>query len=318
MHPPQGPSVRSGWWLLLACLPLSSWSQEQTATWRTISGAKVVVRYEEADQRNAATVLQQAEEACSKISDELGLAYLPVLQLIMAPSAEEFASLTHGRLPRWAAGATTLETQGPVIYIPSPRWGASGQDLSRTVVHEVAHALVAVASDFRPLPRWLTEGLAIRFSREQQWTSPSDVSRALLTNSVVPLEEIEQLNSFPEQKARLAYQESFLAVDYLVQTYGLDAMRIILASAAKGQDIDVAFERAIDRDTWEFQQEWLNFVRKRYRWAFLAELDWPLWVLILALAGAAFVAVRLRTRKTVRAWEQEAKEQEDLQPWESE
>lgn len=317
--PMQLPQLRSLFfgWGVLSSLALSARPPEEAAEWRTLSGQKAIVRYVPADERNASLVLGKVETAYSTISSELGLGQTTVLQVVLTPSGDKFASLTHGRLPQWAAGATTLEAQGPVIYLPSPRWGASGKELHQTIVHEVAHALVAVASNYQPLPRWLTEGLAIHFSREHQWTSPAQVSRALLTNSLLRLDEVEELNRFSENRARLAYQESFLAVQYLLQTYGMDAMRAILARAAQGLDIDAAFEYAIDRDTWEFEQEWIKHVRGKYRWAFLAELGWPLWTLIVALAVVAFVGVRLRSRRTLRAWQEEMGTDQETQPWES-
>jgi hypothetical protein len=211
----------------------------------------------------------------------------------------------------------TLEEHGPTVYLPSPRWGAHGAEFQASVVHELAHALVAVFANYQPLPRWLSEGLAIHYSREQQWTSPSQVSKAVFTNSLLSLEEVEHLNSFPEQKARLGYQESYLAVQYLMQRYGLEAVRTLLRALGQGQDPDVAFERAIGKDAWEFEQEWLKEVRHRHRWTFLAEVEWYLWALIPLLAISAYLAVRARTRKTVRAWsEEEARSETEERPWE--
>ncbi|MGQ9560194.1 MAG: peptidase MA family metallohydrolase [Candidatus Oleimicrobiaceae bacterium] len=276
------------------------------------------VSFGSVDERNAALALQRAERTCEVVCADLALPEVPTIRLVLAGSAEEFARLTEQRLPRWAAGATISQEGGPIIYLPSPRWGAGGADFETTVVHEVAHALVAVATNFQPLPRWLTEGLAIHYSREQQWTSPSQVSRALLTNSLLSLEEIEHLSSYPEQKARLAYQESFLAVQYLLRYYGFDALRTLLTALGQGEDVDAAFARALGKDSWEFEQEWIKDVRRRHRWTFLADADWYLWVFILLLAIGAFLAVRARARRTVRAWtEDEMHNLTDQSLWEN-
>ncbi len=317
MKPPRVHSARMWWWLLVLPLVGDACGAEEPS-WLRLVGNNAVVVHKPGDEKNAALVLELAEAGCSTVKSELGLVRAVVVQVVLAPSADEFTAMTYHQLPRWAAGVTALEAEGPVIYLPSPRWGARGGELHQTILHEVAHALVAVASDFRPLPRWMAEGLAIHFSREQQWTSPAQVSRALLTNSLMSLEEIEQLNTVPEHKARVAYQQSFLAVEYLLHTYGPAAMRTILTRIGQGEDVDAAFEHAIDRDTWEFQQEWLDYARRRYRWTFLAELDWALWGLVLFLAAAAFVAVRYRARRTMRAWEEEPSSAEDEQPWENE
>ncbi|MBC7186427.1 MAG: hypothetical protein H5U38_05250 [Calditrichaeota bacterium] len=290
----------------------------QKPEWFVLPGAGVVVHFVAADERNAELVLRQAELACATIAQDLAPEGAPRVHVVLAPSAKELAALTEGRLPRWAVGAMTLEAHGPTVYLPSPRWGPSGGELDQTIVHEMAHALVAVASNYQELPRWLTEGLAIHYSREQQWTSPSQVSKALLTNSLLGLEDVQELNSYPEHKARLAYQESFLAVQYLRQTYGLQAVRTLLAGIGQGLDLDAAFESAIGKDSWEFEQEWRKYLRHRYRWTFLAEADWYLWVLILLLAVGAFLAVRARTRKIARTWaEEDAKNSDTEQPWEN-
>ncbi|MCR4439838.1 MAG: peptidase MA family metallohydrolase [bacterium] len=290
----------------------------QQPEWLELAGEGVVVHFVVDDQRIAALVLKRAEQAYATIAQELAPEGVPRVDVVLAPSAGELATLTEGRLPRWAVGAMTLEAHGPTVYLPSPRWGPSGAELDQTIVHEMAHALVAVASNYQQLPRWLTEGIAIHYSREQQWTSPSQVSKALLTNSLLSLEDVEQLNSYPEHKARLAYQESFLAVQYLRQTYSLQAMRTLLAGIGQGRDLDAAFENAIGKDSWEFEQEWRKYLRHRYRWTFLAEADWYLWVLILLLAVGAFLAVRARTRRIARTWiEEEANRSDTEQPWET-
>lgn len=306
--------LRVGLFLFASCGAFAG----EKPDWVLLPGAGVVVHFGIGDERNAELVLKQAERAYAIIARELTPEGAPHVHLVLAPSANELAALTEGRLPRWAVGAMTLETHGPTVYLPSPRCGPTGGELEQTIVHEMAHALVAAASNYQELPRWLTEGIAIHYSREQQWTSPSQVSKALLTNSLLSLDEVEQLNSYPERKARLAYQESFLAVQYLRQTYGLQVVRTLLAAIGQGLDLDAAFENAIGKDSWDFELEWRKYLRHRYRWTFLAEADWYLWVLILLLAVGTFLAVRARTREIARTWaEEEAKSNDTEQPWEN-
>ncbi len=298
-------------WSLLGRSTSGQERHELPGRWFSIS-------FQSGEEKNAALALQRAEKTCEVVCADLRLSEVPGIRLVLAGSAEEFARLTKQALPRWAAGATTIQEGVPTIYLPSPRWGPGGTDFETTIVHEVAHALVAVATNYHPLPRWLTEGLAIHYSREQQWTSPSQVSKALLSNSLLSLEEIEDLNSYPEQKARLAYQESFLAVQYLLRQYGWDALRTLLTALRQGQEVDAAFAHALGKDSWEFEQEWVKDVRHRYRWTFLADADWYLWVLILLLAIGAFLAVRARAQRTVRAWtEEEMHQPADQSRWEN-
>ena len=70
-----------------------------------------------------------------------------------------------------------------------------------------------------PIPRWFDEGLAVYYSGERGLASSSLISKALLSNSIIPLEEIDEVLTFHKEKAQLAYQESFTAITFLIEEF---------------------------------------------------------------------------------------------------
>ena len=79
------------------------------------------------------------------------------------------------------------------------------------------------------------------------------------------------------------------------------------------QDIDVAFRASFDMDTWEFELEWYNYIKKKQRWNFLMDLNSYFWGFILLLFIVGFIIIRIRNKRTLKRWELE--EQEDSETW---
>ncbi len=67
------------------------------------------------------------------------------------------------------------------------------------------------------------------------------------------------IGQFPtaEDRFRLAYGESVSAVDFLIRTYGQDALVQLISSYADGRTDDEAFKAAIGVDVDGFEAAWL-------------------------------------------------------------
>ena len=55
----------------------------------------------------------------------------------------------------------------------------------------------------------------------------------------------------------------------------------------------------------DFEYEWFQYIKKKYRFHFLLDFDNYLWVIILLLFVIGFILIRRRNRRTIRRWEYE-------------
>jgi hypothetical protein len=83
------------------------------------------------------------------------------------------------------------------------------------------------------------------------------VDRAASDGELIPLDGLR--GQFPTSGVRfyLAYAESVSAVDYLIRTYGQDALVQLIRSYADGRTDDEAFTDALGVDVTAFDAAWL-------------------------------------------------------------
>ena len=145
-------------------------------------------------------------------------------------------------------------TQAPVwsegIYdgkIRLPIKGIEGQSasLKKVLFHEYTHAVVHSLTPRCPL--WIHEGLAEHFSTHY----PKKIGQ------IIPLSYLEKsFSGLRGENIRIAYWESYSAVSYLIEKYGLFRMKELFLSLSKGTDINQAFRYTFSITYNEFVSGW--------------------------------------------------------------
>lgn len=249
--------------------------------------------------QNAAAILAEAYE---EIIYDLQLAKADSFYVYIMPTRKAFQNAVQGRLPSWT-GAFAHPAYHTMV-VKSPRWHRS--DSFRTIlIHELFHLVVHHHLGTRDFPRWLDEGLAIFYSGEERWKTARALSKAIATNSLIPLADIDYVLEYHQAKADLAYQQSYSAVYYLLVTYDIDAIRHIIHALKKGESLQQCFLLATGSTLPDFEVEWQRYVRQTHRWFWFYEIDEYIWTLIFVLVVLAFVARKIRNKKIEKTWQQE-------------
>jgi hypothetical protein len=241
-----------------------------------------------------------------KTFDEMtfDLQYVPpdTYSIYIAPSRQVFTEMVAGSLPEWV-GAYAVPTHR-IMVIKSPRWNRDNS-YKQTLVHELFHLISHSFMGHVTLPRWLDEGLAIFYAKEERWKTATGLSKAVASRSLIPLDQIDLVLNYQRAKADLAYQQSYSATAYLMQTYDIDAVRTLLICFKQGLSIDECFQQATGSTFEEFEKEWRTYVEKNEKWVWFYEINDYLWVLIFFLLVAAAGARFLRNRRIIRQWQKE-------------
>ncbi|MDZ7340807.1 MAG: peptidase MA family metallohydrolase [candidate division KSB1 bacterium] len=298
------------WLVLLRLLAMSANAAVTATTWRRLNDANFMIYFQNDDARNAQRVLDQLQAAYRRLSHELDVQISDSISVFLTPSQQIYDQFAGQRIPRWSDGLASPGRN--TIILKSPRWMPPETDHAAIAVHELTHLLLHHAAKGQPIPRWLNEGLAIYYSGEKEFTATTLVSKALATNSLIPLDEIDKVLDFHRSKAQLAYQQSHLAVEYLIRNYGHDAVKNIIHKIGAGLDADQAFLDVLQGDIWDFEDEWLADVKHKFRWHFLVEIDSYLWLIILLLFVIGFIIIRRRNRRLMESWQEE---EELAEPW---
>jgi hypothetical protein len=124
-------------------------------------------------------------------------------------------------------------------------------ELERVLGHEFTHALVRSLAP-RGIPVWLDEGLAVQFEGSSIAPKQEQVRRA---GARVPLARLERsFAGLSTADAVLAYAESAVAVQMMLDEAGPSAIVNLLIEVAAGTPFSEAFERQMGLRYADFQR----------------------------------------------------------------
>ena len=191
------------------------------------------------------------------------------------PEQKDFAIRTFG-LP---GGAGFLGVCfGRVITANSPASQGDRPSNWRSVLwHEFCHVVTLEKTKNR-MPRWLSEGISVYEERERDpsWGEAMTPTyrEMLLADNLTPVSDLSAAFLRPPSPVHLqfAYYQSSLVVEFLIDRYGLDAVKAILDDLGNGLTINDALVRSVgslDKLDLQFAEE----ARRRAE-EFAPEADW--------------------------------------------
>ncbi len=239
--------------------------QEHMAKFRTLESDGFIVRM---DAHEAAIygdrVLELLREAKSVLCEKYDVELQEPIAIEIFPKQQDFAIRTFG-LP---GGAGFLGVCfGNVITMNSPASQTDNPNNWESVLwHEFCH-VVTLNKTHNKMPRWMSEGISVyeETLRDPSWgqsISPA-YREMILGDDLTPVSELSGAFLRPPSSKHLmfAYYESALAVEFLVDEFGIEALRSILDELGKGLQINDAIARhaapldAIDAGFQKFIQD---------------------------------------------------------------
>lgn len=167
---------------------------------------------------------------------------------------------------------------GRVITANSPQsQGENPSNWKSVLWHEFCHVVTLGKTNNR-MPRWLSEGISVYEERKRdpvwgQRMTPS-FRRMLLGGDLVPVSQLS--GAFLEPKTpmhlQLAYYQSSLAVEHLIERHGMPALQRILVDLGVGMPINETLERHTG-SLKTLDEDYNAFVKKRAE-EFGSRLDW--------------------------------------------
>ena len=292
------PRVICALLLLLICATLSF----GTMPFRSYQKGRFLIFSAPEDSSYRREIFRVLERAYDEITFDLKFYPDDTLSIYIAPSRKSFLNMASGSLPEWVA-AYAVPTHNSMV-LKSPRWSRD-DSFEITLRHELTHLIIHNYMNNLDLPRWLDEGLAIFYSKEQRWKTDPALSKAVASRSLIPLEQIDLVLDYHRSKADLAYQQSWSATDYLMRTYDVEAVRQLLTGLKHGHSLDQCFLEATGSTFAAFEAEWHDYVAKHAKYVWFYEIDQYLWFFIFVLAALAFAARYLRNRQILSSWRED-------------
>ena len=227
--------------------------------WKTASDDVVRVHWYEGDAAFGAKALKLGADEVRATSKLLGVTETqPIDFFVYADQAAFYDALGPGAHEN-VAGSAYANIRTLLGLIPPDQINDSL--VAVRIPHEFVHLVFDTASKnpYHSPPRWLNEGLAVYQSEGYGSSDRGGVESAARNGTLIPLDGLT--GQFPNgQDFFLAYSESVSSVEFMIRTYGPDALVKLIRSYADGRTDDEAFTDALGLDMTAFGDAWFKDV----------------------------------------------------------
>ena len=243
--------------------------------WRVASSKNFDVYFYSGEDTLAKIVLDLAEQAVGRLSDDMGHRLRRKIPVIIYESHYDFeqTNVVTELIEEGVGGFTEIFKNRVVI----PFTG-SYEELRHVVVHELTHAFmfdmmytgifdsILSVQYLYQIPLWFAEGLAEY--EASGWDEEADMVMrdAAVSGYAVHLDMLGG--------GYLVYKQGQSAINFLVARYGKEKLREIVGSLKTSRNLESALERSLGVGERKFSEIWMESLRKRY-WPEVAVRDEP-------------------------------------------
>jgi len=294
------------YWFVIFILQLFTPAMSSAFNYIETPTSHFVFYFHSKDKRLIKSLIDYAETFRRDIVKDLGVDFKEKTKVYLAPSFRQYQELQPGgKVPSWSAAVAYPSLNLIIIQSPKAANG-KGIDLGKVFKHELTHiALGKAFSKREEIPLWLNEGLAMYESREWDFSRVSTITRAVLTDSLIPLSEITRLFPLEANKAELAYSESFYLISFLISQYGKESFHRFLKEYSGGKELKDVL-REVYGIKWEgFEEKWRHYLKLRFSWFPIVTSTTTLWFLVTIVFILAYIRKKKATRLKFEQWERE-------------
>lgn len=227
--------------------------------WTEIVRGPVTLAYHGPVESRGQAILNVVLQTLDKMGPILGAETESPIRVTVYNNVKEML----GALPPGSATVRTeLVTEGQAFSdVGTVLVLGGGQLALGTASHELTHILTHRAGDsvFRGLPSWLDEGLAEYGNVDPGFSYDVALEFAIGTNRLIPVVFTQTLPGVPEDII-IYYGQSRSIVRYMIEKFGTDKMRDLMATLKKGTDMDKALTEVYGVDRLGLYQAWLKSV----------------------------------------------------------
>ena len=240
--------------------------EQELAKFRTIGGDGLLVRME---AREAALYGDRVVELLRRARETLCEKYDVKLEepivIEIFPEQKDFAVRTFG-IP--GVSGFLGVCFGRVITANSPAsQGENPSNWEAVLWHEFCH-VVTLHKTRNKMPRWLSEGISVYEERQADSRWGQSMTPAyreiILSGKMTPVSQLSSAFLSPPSPMHLqfAYYESSLVVEYLIERFGMEALRKLLVDLGDGMEINEALIRHTE-PLGRLDADFAKFARRR-------------------------------------------------------
>jgi hypothetical protein len=215
-----------------------------------------IVRYEGTDSNRMLyqDILKSLEQSYQELERSLNYSPKETLVVVLYPD-EVFQDIT--KSPGWVGAMNDGKIRFPIK-------GLSRVDSSvqKILKHELTHSFIRTKAGGN-CPLWLNEGLAQFFGGDSSHQFRLVAKQALIQQKLPSLSQFHgTFLGLSANQAVWAYQQSLLATEYLVETYGLSTVGKLLEVTSTTGSFETALSQVLRRTYPEMEKDFYEFIQK--------------------------------------------------------
>jgi len=266
--------------------------------------------YPEKREQLAIFTLNTVQNQIPQLRNMFGDNIRPVC-IYITDSQGAFEKIAGSYLPDWTAAVTIFPQKIIVLKNPSLT-NTTLRQFRETIVHEFIHLYQGMFVPLNITPAWFNEGLAQYISSPYDIHSRIILSRAISTNQIIPLKKMAGFLKYNHLQAELAYAESSSLVEFLVVVYGEQIINDIFRDMAVTKNFNSTILRLTDIEIEILEYRWKKYIASRYRWIFLLDIQYIIWLIIPLLVIIVYFTKGHRNKKIVQQWNIEEKTENEM------
>lgn len=259
-----------------------------------------IFSYETQDSLLLKKLISRVEPALKKLTVFFRNQSGGVITIYLTKSNQRYKDKASHKIPEWSQAVAFTRERFIVMRL------ANAEEIKtapQTLIHELVHMHIAQKVPAGRMPVWLNEGLAQYLSfKELTLEDKVLLANKLALKQIVELTTLDSMQNFSTTKARLAYVQALSAVQYFVTTYDVKTLRLLVENIARHHSVNDAFRKTIGIDFIDFERQWYEDIKGKYRWLVVLNIDNLIWVAMGLLAILAIYVVRQRNRKIISDW----------------
>lgn len=242
-----------------------------------------------------------------RLERELGVDVDDELFIRIGTNPEQMAALApvHAPPPGYAVGVAYPASGLILLTLSAPEtW--ERPDLVQVLTHELSHIALHRAVNGHPVPRWLTEGLAIYQAGERSLERTQTLWEATVRGQLIALDDLSR--GFPRRphEVSVAYAESADFVEWMIEQdpEGRQFGELI-GRIGNGQPFETAVSQAFSRGIGQLEFVWRGELTERYGAFPLLFGTGVIWFGIAILVVMAWFRRRADSRRILERWERD-------------
>ena len=236
------------WWQLLAqdgtsfktdtvLLDYTDDNQE----WKVLSGARTDLFWYADAEAMAESLSDTGDEAIARLETDIGVSVEERISIYVYNSSRDMAVALSQRSQGYDDRVMTL---GVAVGEHTLLLLGTHRDAELTIAHELSHLVIGLATDnpYTDLPRWLDEGLAMYAEGKLPSGNRVALDQAVKEDALLSIRSMTSYSGRAEQ-IDLFYGEAYSVIEFLLDEYGRDSMRELLAVFSEGTRQEEALQR---------------------------------------------------------------------------